>query len=221
MNRTPRAAELIECLLADPGRFYDEGKSYDLLQEFFQGFPVMALRPLLSHPELVVRRVAVWLAAELGTQASVIISHVVPLLFETDRYVRYHALEAVMVCSHGENAGKFIHVVDAMTDKDPVIRRLAMRLVFRATDAQLKAAIEACAGSKSSAKLHEHGLKHLLQASVNSREDVLSMLNSPKPVIRKYGALLAKRIAASGDSTDIFEAKREDDEVRQFLVNGG
>lgn len=221
MNSIFRGAELIEQLLANPAQFYAEGKSHELLQELFRGFPILALRPLLSYSELTVRRVAVWTASELGPKAAPLTNVVIPLLLESDRYVRYHALEIVMVCSQGASADKFVHVVEAITDEDPVICSLAMRLVVTATDAQLQAALDSSARFGSAVDLHRQGLTRLLAIGDNSRDDVLSMLMSCARLTRIYGALIAKRVGMQcADLIEICELDRRDRGLEQFLMNG-
>ena len=49
------ATELIQEMLADPIQFEAEGRANDLLQYYFDGFPLDTLRPLLQSSDVVFR----------------------------------------------------------------------------------------------------------------------------------------------------------------------
>ena len=61
--------ELIENLLFDPSDFFNQGKTYDLLDNFFKGLPVETLIPLLTSSEIDVQKSAIWIASELASNA--------------------------------------------------------------------------------------------------------------------------------------------------------
>ena len=61
-------SKLIHELLTDSAKFNEEGRSYQLLKEYFDEFPLETLRPLLSNNDPLVRRAAVWIVSELGEE---------------------------------------------------------------------------------------------------------------------------------------------------------
>ena len=134
--------KLIEELLADPVRFAEKGRANKLLDEYFRGFPLRTLRPLLTNNNRTVQYEAVWIVSELGRQGSSLIFDIIPFLKNSDRSIRYEALESVMVFSEGENFGEFLHVVKSMQSDDEVIRVLAMYLVSNANNMQLQSVIQ-------------------------------------------------------------------------------
>src|SRR5687767_5767707 len=105
---------LIQELLANSTRFHQCGKAYELLQEYFNGLSLDTLRPLLANNNRMVRRAALWVTSELGVGGRSLIHDVIPLLNDDDRYVQYHVLEIIMVCSFAENVDEFVHVVRSL-----------------------------------------------------------------------------------------------------------
>src|SRR5690242_6497348 len=131
---------LLRDLFDDPKRFYDEGRSYALLQAFFGGAPVEGLRPLLNSDLFFVRRVGIFVVAELGIGAQDLLDDVIPFLEASDRYLKYYTMEVVAVCSQGSMAPKFGLVVQMLDGDDEVLRGLAMRLTSRADALQIDGA---------------------------------------------------------------------------------
>jgi hypothetical protein len=120
--------QLIRELLTNPRVFSKDGRAYDLLQAYFAGLPLETLRPLLRDDDLLVRRAAAFVAEELGIQAQSLIDDILPLLASGDRYLQYHAMEALAVCSQGEQAAAFKHVARGLENDDDVLRFRAMEL---------------------------------------------------------------------------------------------
>src|SRR5439155_23908582 len=103
MTDNSTGQQLIQELLEDPTRFYESGKTYELLQAYFGGFPLVTLRPLLAHSERMVKRAAVWVTSEIGDDGRSLIHDVIPLIRDDDRFIQYYALETVTVWSVGED----------------------------------------------------------------------------------------------------------------------
>jgi hypothetical protein len=204
-------------LLSDSARFFEHGRAYQLLQEYFAGFPVETLRPLLGNNDSMVRRAAVWVASELGRNAQSLIRDAVPLINDNDRYIRYHALEIVMVCSFGENVHEFVHVVRALESDDEVIRVLAMRLVSNAHDQQLEAAVRRASSLGPLCERHETCLSDLLEAERVTPLDIVALLDHEQPLARRYGAIAAKRLSHNFPAVLDHALSNADPDVRQFF----
>ncbi|MFA6095082.1 MAG: hypothetical protein WC757_04335 [Candidatus Paceibacterota bacterium] len=195
MNNIESSGEkLISELLANPDKFYKQGKAYKLLQEYFHGLPLATLKPLLSHSSGNVRGTAVFVASELGDKAKCLIQEVIPLINDPDKKIQWGALESVMVCSTGTDVEKFIFVVKGLESNDNSICRLAMRLISNAVLSQLEAGFKLSYTLSPFSKQHEHGLSVLLRGNSISEADIISMLKNPEPLNRVYGAIAAKRL---------------------------
>jgi hypothetical protein len=185
--------KLISELLADPARFYKQGKAYQLLQEYFHGLPVDTLQPLLSHSNGNVRGAAVFVASELGDKAKSLIQEIALLINDPDKKIQWDALESVMVCSTGTNVETFLFVIKELENNDDSLRRLAMRLVSNADPSQLEAGFKLSHTLSPSGKLHKQGLSVLLKGNSITESEITLMLKNPEHLIRIYGAIAAKR----------------------------
>jgi hypothetical protein len=70
---------LVKELHENPHVFYEKGKSYQLLQEYFKGFEIDTLTDLLTNSDPYVKRAAIWIASELGHESRSLIKEIVPL----------------------------------------------------------------------------------------------------------------------------------------------
>jgi HEAT repeat protein len=216
MNPNSSADQLIKDLLIDPARFTEQGKSYQLLQHYFNGYDVESLRPLLSHKNSLVRRSAAFVASELGGKAGTLVHNVVPLIHDdADRHTQWYATECIAVCSTGQRAEQYVAVVRQMENDDVVMRLLAMRLVTHADPGQLAAALEAMT---SSGEAHEAGLRLLLKGDAVDGSEVMRMLNSPEPVARKYAAIAAKKLFSKNPNLLRAATTNSDSDVSQFAI---
>ena len=190
----PSCAELMEDLLADPKQFYDEGRGYALLQAFFDGEPHETLRTLLRSQHFFVRRVAMFVASELGIDAYDLIDDVITLLNSEDWYLQHYAMEVIAVCAQGEQAPKFVLVVGMLEHRDERLRGLAMYLMSRVEVSQLVAARDALMVDVSVNEVHVRGLGVLTEGQAVDPTVVSAMIGSFDPLTRRYGAIGAKRV---------------------------
>jgi hypothetical protein len=185
---------LIDDLLADPPGFDASSRGYDLLKAYFAGLSLETLRPLLKSDDVHVQRVAAFVASELGIQARSLVDDVIPLLSSGNRYLQYHALEVLTVCCKAERAVDFAHVARALESDDDVLRVLAMRLISNAQTAQLEAAQRAFDASDPRQRTHGDALRALAAGNRVEPGVVLAMIRDANPLVRRYGAIAAKRL---------------------------
>jgi hypothetical protein len=194
MNSVSTSGEkLISELLADPAKFYKQGKAYQLLQEYFHGLPLDTLQPLLRHSNGNVRGAAVFVVSELGDKAKSLIQEIALLINDPDKKIRWDALESVMVCSTGTNIEKFLLVIKELENNDDSLCRLAMRLVSNADPLQLEAGFRLSDTLNFSGELHKQGLSVLLKGNSITESEITLMLKNSERLIRIYGAIAAKR----------------------------
>lgn len=208
--------QLIQNLLTNPIKFNKEGKAYQLLQKYFDEMPLETLRPLLKNSDVEVNRAAVWIASELGRDANEIFDDVLPLVNSNDRYIKYHALEIIMVCSFEEKSEEIVHVIKALSSNDEVIRILAMRLISNASESQLQASVRIFEENASSDKHHLQGLLTLLDRNNITYEALLQMIDDSNPLTRKYGVIAAKRSLNKFSDAIKYAADSTDIDVRKF-----
>jgi hypothetical protein len=214
---TARSAgySLITDLLDRPEEFHEQGRAYDLLQEYFAGLPVGTLRPLVRHENELVRRAAIWILSELGAGASSLLDEVVPLITSRDRYLAYHALEIAIVCAIGERVDRFAAITRGLEHDDEVIRVLTMRLLSNADQTQLEAG-HVQAATSGLAEAHRLGLERLSRQTSLEPDAVTGMLAAGDPLLRRYGAIAARRLMGRFPELMAAAAASPDADVGRF-----
>jgi hypothetical protein len=185
--------ELIAELYDNPQQFYDAGKSLLLLHEYFIEFSQEKLRPLFYHDNLFVRRVAIWIASELGSKGGCFIDDAIALLGDDDRYVKHYALEVIAVNSIGDDSSKFVEVIRFLECKDEVICDSAMLLVTNASRIQLEECAKHFGSRDSCSKSHSEGLSELMRIDDVAKEHIEFMKKDDDPIIRRYGEIITRK----------------------------
>ncbi len=219
MNDNTCVEHLIDELITDSVGFNKHGKAYQLLQYYFHGVPVDTLLPLLNHSDGLVRRAAMFVASELGSEAKCLVRGIAPLIHDSDPYIQWDALETVMLCSTGTEVDLFLCVIKELENDDDSMRRLTMRLVSNADLSQLETGYKLSQLLKASGKLHKQGLLILRKGDSADESEVTGMLDDTASLTRKYGAIAAKRLfekfpkllknAVSNSDPDISRFSRE------------
>ncbi|MEP0068941.1 hypothetical protein [Pyruvatibacter sp.] len=210
---------LIGELKAQPESFFEEGRGYDLLKEYFGGADITSLIELLACENLSVRKTAVWIVSELGKEAAPIVEAVFPLLDDDERYVRYYATEIVMVCSGAGVKGLFHQVVSALEDNDHAIRKLGMFLISNAALSQLEEAVRYFSGTGD--LVHVRGLRSLLVASdeVGLADEPRSDLYGTNSIAAMYKAISLRRHFENTGRKAVFQLDQiQDEATKEFLA---
>ena len=194
MTNRNRATILIEKLLENPEAFDNSSGAYSLLQEYFRGFPIETLEPLLTHENSFVRRSSSFIAAELGKEAVPLLDIMCQLCGDSDPQIQWYAIESVMLCTEDDQHDRFAFILRQLASEAPAIRRLAMRLASRANHAQLVASLD----DEGLARLdhrHREGVSSLLKEGSATTSAILALLASDEMLSRSYGAVAAARSA--------------------------
>lgn len=210
---------LIKSLLSDPEAFKKSGKDYQLLQEYFDGLPVKTLRPLLLSENLLVQRIAAFVASELGSQAHSLIEVAIALLQSNDRYLQYHALEIVTACSEKEKSGSFAHAVAFLNSEDEILRLRTMRLLTSVYDSQIEAAQHFFSNANPHHEQHTNGLRMLAAARQERLEPgvIVAALSDSDPITRRYGAIAAKRMLRTHPELRVAVESSTDTDIQKFF----
>jgi hypothetical protein len=189
-----RGHQLIKDLKSNPSAFFKMGKSHDLLQEYFDGLSLETLIPLLQSSDLAIQRPTIWIVSELAGKSCSLLPHILPLVDSADDYIRYYALECILLCANGRYIKEFVHLIRSIDDDAAPIKVLAMKLLVNAEDIQLRTGAELVVESQiENYQLHQLGLSSLLDHEQLEEHDILAMLNSKEPLTQQYGAMVAGR----------------------------
>lgn len=216
-NSRTKGDLLIGQLLVAPGVF----NGNELLNEYFKGYPLATLRPLLSSTNKEVRRIAVWLVSELGSRGEFLMDAVQKLLnAEDDRYIRFYALDMIAACCAATKPVPYHALVRSLEDPDQCIRGHAMFLISNADQHLLEATLESNPDFHPSTQQHIEGLTLLTTPHVSAAE-IMKNLNAARPLIRRYAAIAAWRSRATSPDLLPRLAAASDDDIQAFVRERG
>ncbi len=119
----------------------DESSAHALLDAFFSGFPVERLREVLNSESEDAVRAGAWLASELGSKVAPLIADLALLLDHPSRYVRFFALDGVLMGATERDGATIAKAVELVDDRESAIRWKATNLLGRASTQQLSASV--------------------------------------------------------------------------------
>lgn len=192
----------------------DDASANELLDEFFAGYPVERLRLLLGSNVDHAVRAGAWIASELGSRIEPLIDDVAKLLHHGSRYVRFFALDSILMGAGPTSAAPLAAAVGLVEDSDPAVRWKAMGFLTNASREQLAASARHLGRSRLG-----DSVRWLLQsvASRNSQA-IESSLQGKAVVPRLFAAVAAARLAPTDPSALRRAAKIDDEEVRSFAT---
>lgn len=173
-----KGARLIGDMQNDPERFIKNGQGAGLLEELYRGFPKEALAPLLRSEDLLVRREALAIIDELGTEGACLLESVLPLLNDEDDPVACYAAEIALNCG---NIDEYLAVFNARDTVAAAISRMSesyLRWVREFFD-------------KKGETAHTRGISALLGELPDNETG--SMRDSDNQIIKKYGEIAERR----------------------------
>ncbi|AKT39176.1 hypothetical protein [Chondromyces crocatus] len=218
MNTADPAGErLLRQALVEPRRFHERGAPYGLLQFYFEGrLSLETLRPLLKSDDVFVQATASFIASELGHVAQPLIDDIIPLLGAPMARVVWDAMDSLTVCATGEHLATFAHVVGMLASRDDTLRKHAMSLVSRAELPQIEAALCTFEARMPRDDHHERGLAVLMDARQVDAEKIITLMRDPSPLLRRYGAIAAKRLLRQLPELIELAGTSDDPDLRDF-----
>ena len=172
---------LIEDLKSNPERFHKNKQSLGLLEEFFHGFPVIELRPLLHSNNTIIKREAIWIASEL-VNAEDLIDDALLLLNDDDDFVVFYAAE--IVARFYRNIDEFSKIFKLLEHQEESVVYSAMNLISNFSRSEIQWAYEYFL--KLGDHIHEQGLWILLHHNdVINNDNIYQSINDEK-IIDKY-----------------------------------
>jgi hypothetical protein len=210
------AHTLIDSLMENPERFYEEGLSFELLQEYFEGFPQDTLVPLLESKDKWVKREGIWILSELGIEGRGLIDHVLKMTDDEDIFVCSYALEIIANCAHGDHAGAFAKVFLALESERQDVRVTAMGVVAPLPAPRLLEGCILLEGMGAHGAALGKRLRALLDTDALTPADVSHMLSSGDALERKCGAIAAEKLFDKHPQAIAEAAESTDDDVRRY-----
>ena len=217
---------LLSMLKADADAFERSGGITELLNELFLGYPVEALREVVTSEDSRVRRVAVRVLSELGDRAEPLLNEVIAALQHLDDYIRYYALDAIMLSTEHRNQEKFWHVISMLDDGDRGVRQKALRFLATASDQQIASAITRLEESANWSPWCP-GLRLLLRPLSVDDVAVMAMIRMGTRFEKQLGVAISARAYSRYPQLLRFAAQELDEELKSVaayfldLTDGG
>jgi hypothetical protein len=188
-DMTPQ--EIIGTLL-DPS-YEDDGRLiWDAYGEFYRGFPVENLKPLLTSSLDIVLSRGVFLANELGWRVSALAPELAQLMDHSNSGIRFDAIGALTYCTtsdDGEILGKLLQHVE---DPDKGVRWRMTQFIRVARRPQLRAAIRYAALQRPNTIYTE--IEETFRGSfVVTAEHLQKMIEHPHEGVRLFATGIALR----------------------------
>lgn len=205
MNRADELLGQISCGLMDgDGRDVNE-----LLSELHRGYPVEKLRPLLQTGNVSAVRAAAWLASELGSLAAPLLHDVPGLLTHSESYVRFYALDVVLVNAGHDDGELLARAAILVVDSVESVRWKALQFLARASEEQLAVSIPC--------QRHQ-GIAAFTAWLLDSHrsDEVIERLEAPDQLTRRFAAVAAARMCDRDPAALERAAETSDHEVADF-----
>jgi hypothetical protein len=210
-----KADQLITAIMLNP-RSSDYGvRANHLLREFHRGFPVENLRPLLLSPDEEIVKTGVFIASELGSKAKPLLADVVGLLKHPNKAVRFDAIGSVLTCTTGKEPREIAAAVSLLDDTEGAVRWKAMDFLMRASEEHLRAALQYY-DKTDPRSTHVEGLRFAIHEHSREPANVLAFINSENVLLRKYGVVVAARMASVNSGPLEAASTIEDEDIRVF-----
>jgi hypothetical protein len=191
----------------------DDEAASSLLKEFFAGYSIDNLRRLLESKDEGAVRVGAWIASELGSQVCPLISAIRPLLTHASRYVRFFALDPVLVCAGTSDGPLVAAAVGLLRDSDDAVRWKAMSFVVKAMKEQLGSSV-ASQGDNELAGFTNWLISLEDQPGRSSR--IIDSLGASTQLERVFAAAAAARFADKDAGPLQRASVSSDKEIRSF-----
>ena len=209
-----RTQELIGEIVSHPETSETDGRTYELLKEYYRGGPTESLRILLSSDDDRVAGEAAWIASELGESGKPLLSDIGGLLKHRSKKVRFWSIDYILLCATAANGRELASTVVLVDDPEEAVRWKVMGFLAMASREQLQAALTY---SETSESAHAKELNWLLSPQGADPILIIEELHNNDARRRKFAVAAAYRVAEQDRSPLNDAAASIDDlDVAQF-----
>lgn len=189
--------------------------AYELLKEFYAGYPLDRLLRLLHSKEESVAVAGAWIASELAAQVTPLVRELSSMLNHPSETVRFWVLDALLDSTTAEHGEAVAGAVMSIRDLDEGVRWKALNFLARASREQLAASLPHLRDAAVAALT-----TWLLTSEDTDRDEheVVARLEDNDALTRLFAAAAAARASAQTVVPLEDAAGLTDPEVRSFAT---
>jgi len=188
----------------------DGDAAYDLLQEFFAGYPVDRLQLLLKSENHTAVEAGAWIASELGDDAAAVLDDLVTLLEHPSATVRFYAADSIFGCARADRGDAIAEAIKLIDDPDGGVRWRVMDSMARTSRSKLLAGAAHLDGA-------EYPLLTMLRSDGDGMVEISARGSGRE---QRIAAATAGRLAVGGNDQFLKAiADNETGELKQFAVD--
>jgi hypothetical protein len=187
-----------------------------LLAQFQRGYPMSKLRILLQAKDDGAAAAGMWIASELGGAVRPLFRDIVKLMHHPAKKVRFYSLDCVLVCAGREDDEAINRGVDLIDDDESAVRWKALFFLAAVQDEALRAALTARSRRDGDRPYGQKLLQLLGSAVTHDSAAILAGLTDNDPMLRRFAAGMAARMARRDSSSLSRAAQSHDSTISQF-----
>ena len=165
---------------------------WDVYGQFYDGFPIANLRPLITSPSEEVLRRGAFLANELGWKVRALTQEIAALLDCSNSGIRFYAIGALTACTTPEDGEVLGKLLQHLEDPDSGVRWRMVEFVRLAGSKQFSAAIKNAALQRPDS-IYTEISKVIRWSMPVSEAQVRGLANHSDPGVRLLAAGIALR----------------------------
>ena len=209
---------LISQLLMNPNEFYDSGTAYELLQEYFNGYPINTLIPLIQSENKFICRTAIWITSELGLSARELIVPVSKRIIDPDVFISCYAMEIIANCASEERLDVFLNIFNYLNHTNQKVRLSLMNIISNLSTSRIQEAYNGF-NDDDHFVIHKNGMEFLLDENRLTINSIYEKLNSNVKIEKKYGIIAAKRGGEKFYKILLESTQNLDEDIAAFSEN--
>jgi len=197
--------------------------SNQLLDFIWDGYPVENILPLFKSKNNQTLRAAVWISSELGSVGRILISDILVLLKNSDPYIRFWAIDALIAKINEQDGKAMCAVLSMIKDKDVGVRWKVLDFLARIPIQCITVAINQ--------QYQEHHneyvfalkvIKSAMQAktfSDSQQEQIIGLVNNKDKILKALGAIAAYHYSSLSNKSCMLLSNSPIEEIRNFFAD--
>ncbi len=177
---------LIKLLQTNTNLFIKDEGPYNLLQHFFDGYPIENINFLLEHEELIINSEGLWILSELGEKVcDKYIDYAIKLYEKDDDVIKSFALQCIFLGTV-HNPSKFMFILKGLECNSDTVKINCVFLLEKALSIQIESVNLMGLNKLKLQDSHMIGIKKLSDTKI-TENDIIKLLQTENQILQLYG----------------------------------